>query len=540
MPKKIPYLTRRGNVFYLRVAVPAELRDTFQQREFTQTLNTECRREAVPKAFELASQVKKLFNETKPMDLKTKRRLFIKDELRKLAEARHQDELEQKESQHTAELRRATAEAALKAENELLKQLVLAGGQPNNSPATSEHEPVKVVSSNSRAPMLSTVFDEYVRLYKGSGSKGGEENLDKIKTFGGLFISFIGERKIDAISQKEVNQFFRLLTKYPGGRGGLSAEMKKMSFLERIEHAEKNNSVRTSPKTYASNYLSPANLFFTWLKANYEDYAPAITLDHINYTQYGGQRDKGEDKQRALKIQEIKRLMCSEKMISYAGNFKTQHQYWLPMIGLFTGARVNEICQLNPQHDISKDESTGLWFFDFTEETPSGEGVSKSHKNESSKRRVPMHPTLLKCGFEGYFHKIKAAGHDRMFNAWKPKDGKASYRAEEFFRDYLRAVGLRDDTPKKKITGMHSLRSTFISHCAKCLMESGLSRAESLSKIQPVVGHADSAVDERGNGLDMTNSYLDKDVIAPLLNDLTGLSAIIEKLDYGIDFPAAK
>lgn len=232
--------------------------------------------------------------------------------------------------------------------------------------------------------------------------------------------------------------------------------------------------------------------------------------------------------------------MCSERMASYVGNFKTQHQYWLPMIGLYSGARVNEICQLNPQYDIRKDESSGLWFFDFTEETPGGEGVDKSHKNESSKRRVPIHSMLLKCGFEDYFNKIKAAGHDRMFNAWRPKGGKASYRAEEFFRDYLSTVGLRDDTLKKKVTGMHCLRSTFISHCVKYFMTTGLSYTESLIKIRPVVGHVSGILDENGKSLESTDGYVDKDVIAPLLNDLTTLSAIVEVLDYGISFPSPK
>jgi len=46
----IPYLFRRGNVFYFRAAVPAELRDTFQCREVVKSLKVEKRVEAVPLA----------------------------------------------------------------------------------------------------------------------------------------------------------------------------------------------------------------------------------------------------------------------------------------------------------------------------------------------------------------------------------------------------------------------------------------------------------------------------------------------------------
>lgn len=540
MSKIIPYLFRRGNKFYFRIAIPSDLRDTFHNREVIQSLKTEKRSEAIPRALELAAKTIKIFNDAKlTMDIKTKRRLYAKDEKLKIKEMLHQEELVQREWQYTAELRQATADAAIKAENELLRQIVLAGGQSKNSPVTAEHEPVKGGSS-SKAPMLSSVFDEYVKSYKGQGSRDGEANLCKIEAFGKLFIDFVGDKKIDGISQKEVSQFFKHLINYPGGRGGLSAKIMQMSFLERIEHAQRTNCVRIAPKTYEANYLSPANLFFRWLNVNHEDYAPAIKFDHIDYTKYGGQRDKGEDKQRSLRVEEIKRLMYSQMMISCSGNFRKQHQYWLPMIALFTGARVNEICQLNPQHDIRKDELTGLWFFDFTEETPGGEGVEKSHKNDPSKRRVPVHSMLLKCGFEDYLKKIKAAGHDRIFNGWKPKGGKASYYAEEFFRDYLRDVGLRDDTLKKKVTGMHCLRSTFISHTVKRMMEGGFSYNKALTEIRPIVGHIGYVADENGKSLSVTDDYVDKDIVVELMWDLEVLSAIVEKLDYGIEFPVPK
>ncbi|MCK9622757.1 MAG: hypothetical protein M0R47_19755 [Methylobacter sp.] len=54
---KIPYLLRRGNTFYFRIAVPAELREKFKCREVIQSLKTERRTEAVPLALGLASEV---------------------------------------------------------------------------------------------------------------------------------------------------------------------------------------------------------------------------------------------------------------------------------------------------------------------------------------------------------------------------------------------------------------------------------------------------------------------------------------------------
>lgn len=35
---------------------------------------------------------------------------------------------------------------------------------------------------------------------------------------------------------------------------------------------------------------------------------------------------------------------------------KHVHEFWLPMLGLHTGARINEVCQLNPQTDIGTED----------------------------------------------------------------------------------------------------------------------------------------------------------------------------------------
>lgn len=74
---KIPYLFRRSNTFYFRIAVPAELRKKFQCRKVIHSLKTEKRFEAVPLALGLAAEVIKLFNDAKTMaDVIHKRQIW--------------------------------------------------------------------------------------------------------------------------------------------------------------------------------------------------------------------------------------------------------------------------------------------------------------------------------------------------------------------------------------------------------------------------------------------------------------------------------
>ena len=70
-------------------------------------------------------------------------------------------------------------------------------------------------------------------------------------------------------------------------------------------------------------------------------------------------------------------------------------EYWLPLIGLYTGARIEEIAQLRV-NEIQHHPRLG-YFFRITDE---GEGSEV--KNESSRRRVPVHQNLLDAGLLAY------------------------------------------------------------------------------------------------------------------------------------------
>jgi integrase len=570
---KTSHLYRRGNTLYFRLSVPDRFRSILHVSELTQSLRTQSREIAIPVAYKLAGEAKQLFlnldaamtnksksevtyalelllkateenkkiinnNEDKESyDIKSpevfkspmtiKRQAYAKSEL-KLQYVRDQKEQLQEEvwsliSNHRKDLKEV--EINTKAEAfETLKSLSAFSSPIHQGAAIIQ----KVVKST--APLLSAIYPEFV--------KGHSRNQKKLGTFGNLFIKgYLGDKQIDLITQKEVNKFFKLLVQVGGGRGGSTDAYNNLDIHERILEAEKNNDVLMGLSTFKNTYVGSARQFFKFLNLNYEDSAPVITVDHINYEDFGGLRAKGENKQRSLRIDEIVLLMNDRTMANFANSSKESHKFWLPMIGLFTGARVNEICQLNPQKDVIQDEKTGIWYFNLTDDD-AGVGVEKSHKNEHSMRKVPIHSKLIESGFLNYLDKVRALKHDRIFVGFKPKSGKASYYAEYFFREYLKHIGLYDNvTIGKNVLGMHCLRGTFISHTVKGLMSSGDSRKQALSKIQPIVGHADGLADENGKDLSVTAGYIDEDILYSVSDNLESLKVIIEALDYEISFP---
>jgi integrase len=131
--------------------------------------------------------------------------------------------------------------------------------------------------------------------------------------------------------------------------------------------------------------------------------------------------------------------------------------YWLPLLALFTEARIEELCQLHPDdvYEESYRELDGTersaWVLRITDEGP-----GQSLKNPGSRRRIPLHAQMIRLGFVEYARKAK--GRSRIFDKLIPDVvGDESGNWSKWFGGYLREkVGVTD----KRIV-FHSLRHTF-------------------------------------------------------------------------------
>ena len=90
--------------------------------------------------------------------------------------------------------------------------------------------------------------------------------------------------------------------------------------------------------------------------------------------------------------------------------------YWLPILGLFTGARLNELCQLQIT-DVKEEE--GILFLNITDDAN-----DQRVKTAGSKRRCPIHSTIEMLGFRDFYEWRKASGEKLLFKEVKlSKDG---------------------------------------------------------------------------------------------------------------------
>ena len=108
----------------------------------------------------------------------------------------------------------------------------------------------------------------------------------------------------------------------------------------------------------------------------------------------------------SLLKEDIKRLLKSPL---YTTDMPTEHpeHFWIPLLGLFTGARLNEIASLYVE-DIRNIE--GIPCFDINENKS-----DKRTKNKTSNRIIPIHPTLISIGFMRYVNVLKTEGVKRLW-----------------------------------------------------------------------------------------------------------------------------
>ncbi len=134
---------------------------------------------------------------------------------------------------------------------------------------------------------------------------------------------------------------------------------------------------------------------------------------------------------------------------------KNTELFWIPLISLYSGMRVEEICQLqiSDVKEIEDDHSGAkAWCFDVNEE-----GNGKSLKNLQSERMVPIHTELKKMGFMDYYHERRRKGFQTLWNLKLTNRGYSHSLSRKCNRYITNKAGI---TEAKKT--FHSFRHTVI------------------------------------------------------------------------------
>jgi hypothetical protein len=220
------------------------------------------------------------------------------------------------------------------------------GHYPERSEAPMATSPVSAPPPPA-APrvMLSEALAEYVKEHAGGGH-WTEKTKAESQGIYALLLGIVGDRDTVELDYKSLAGFRDALTRFPSNvskkkefRGKSIPQILKMDIVDPLSVSSVNK------------HLIRVGAFLKW--ATRRGYVVANYAEGLTITQ----RNKKEEEEReAYSKEDLLRLAQSP----LAGFRKTHpERYWIPLLGLYTGARLNELCQLYTE-DIREEASMSV------------------------------------------------------------------------------------------------------------------------------------------------------------------------------------
>lgn len=224
--------------------------------------------------------------------------------------------------------------------------------------------------------------------------------------------------------------------KYPG-----------LSLKDAVEAGRRDGASVLAPNTVAS-YLQNLSAIFNW--AVREDILPK------NPAQGMAGKGRANVKRRGFAPAELRTLFAALAPF----RAETPSRFWVPALAVFSGARLNELCQLAAS-DVG--EADGTAFMDFSEfDADTGERVQdRSLKTDASDRRVPLHDDLIAAGFLEFVESVRERGGGRLFPELRlGPDGRYSHEFSKWFGRFMDRIDL-----SARALVFHSFRHGFRDAC---------------------------------------------------------------------------
>lgn len=170
---------------------------------------------------------------------------------------------------------------------------------------------------------------------------------------------------------------------------------------------------------------------------------------------------------------ELQCIFHSEEFIAAKnkGQTRSPYMFWLPILGLYTGARIEELAGLRLE-DVKQIGET--WVLDINIQ-------NRRLKNKSAIRQVALHPKVLELGFLDYVAQRKRQGHGVLFPELGISQGRRGMTASKYFARYLDRRGI---TAPDKV--FHSFRHTVLDACKQ--------QGIAMDIAQEIAGHTNESI----------------------------------------------
>lgn len=312
----------------------------------------------------------------------------------------------------------------------------------------------KMVQEGALGAKLSMLIGDYSQEKMRSGV-WSQRTQDDNTYIGELMIKILGDVGVASIGFEETRHFKKTLMALPAHMTK-NEQYKGMSIEEIVASVP----TQTMSITTINRALGVASSIWEYGKKNgyvKENYFKGLQLP---------KHKSAKEERLPFTDNDLQRLFGTQ--MYKMGKYQKSFHYWIPLLGLYTGCRLNELCSLM-KNDVA--EENGIWYISIND------NAEKRVKNKSSIRKVPLHSKLIELGFIEF---AKSA-HGRLFPELKKvKDNYLHYATKWFCRTYLKNCGIDDS---RKV--YHSFRHTV----AQRLINSNVPR----EVVGAILGHHDAS-----------------------------------------------
>lgn len=375
-PARGRHLLIKNSSYYFRLAIPSDLQPYYTNKEVKYSLRTD----DLDRAYIAAASLKKDFN-----DLFSKQR----------------SELETQAVTKNYSIK-VFVNDAFEFDHHETKPLSLAGSYNSLAKEILEgfekHEGINIYgNSEGRSGLSGPYFlGNLIERYKNTNENDHQWNTKSkgsVSAILSLLLRILGNIPLSTIDRQTATSYKSQLVKLPAHINTkhyyIGKEIEKI-----IEFREQNGIEPLYPKT-VNNHLDVVSSMFRWAIREGIGNVKENHFIGLGVSLKGNSRKKSKSRDKPFTPAELSSLFNGS---IYSDPDESDKHYewkrWLPLLGLYTSARLNELCTLTRGHFK---EEHGIYYIDLLD-----------GKTENAERIIPIHDDLIELNFMDFVKSTKS------------------------------------------------------------------------------------------------------------------------------------
>lgn len=407
------YLVHTSKGFFFQIRVPKPLQHIFKRKMLRKAIHATDKLLATRQAIVYAAKVLEIFDSLQGIPMA--KLPFINDSKIIIKRSGVVTSADGTVSQIVDEFHLDPAHRAEELQDLIDKGVIFRASELGNPKISTSPLPVPVkpdsaaVTEDGNCLLLSTAILEYFHAMVQTEERWRENYIPEQRTLFDLLIEALGDRDIRSITRDNARQVFEVMKQLPANRNK-DKTLKGRTLTQLLEIKK----VRKISTTTINLNMSKISAFFSWLEREDKiDKNPFTRLQIADKTPTRAKR-------KIFDTSDLKLIFSHPYFSKHA--FNHPHEFWISLLGLFTGARAGELAQL---HKADIKDIDGIWYLDLINEDDGEEqklnSSKKVLKTDSSRRNIPLHSALIKLGFLDFVKKAKSG---RLFPMLHERSGR--------------------------------------------------------------------------------------------------------------------